>query len=112
LFQICGPALVSDLVLTTRVLDAEEALRHGIVSRVVPRADLDDEARKAATTVAQMSPLAVRAWRQNLLDIATPTVQKAIHDELLAQMLVYTSEDFAEFRRARAENRPPDYRIT
>jgi enoyl-CoA hydratase/carnithine racemase len=112
LFQICGPALVSDLVLTTRVLDAEEALRHGIVSRVVPRADLDDEARKAATTVAQMSPLAVRAWRQNLLDLATPTVQKAIHDELLAQMLVYTSEDFAEFRRARAEHRPPEYRIT
>jgi enoyl-CoA hydratase/carnithine racemase len=112
LFQICGPALVSDLVLTTRVLDAEEALRHGIVSRVVPRADLDDEARRAALTIASMSPLAVRAWRQNLLDIATPTVQKAIHDELLAQMLVYTSEDFAEFRAARAEDRPPNYRIT
>ena len=48
LFQICGPALVSDLVLTTRVLDAEEALRHGVVSRVVPRADLDDEALQAA----------------------------------------------------------------
>ena len=35
LFQICGPGLVSDLVLTGRVLDAEEALRHGIVSRIV-----------------------------------------------------------------------------
>jgi enoyl-CoA hydratase/carnithine racemase len=112
LFQICGPALVSDLVLTTRVLDADEALRHGIVSRVVPRAELDDEARKVATTIASMPPLAVRAWRQNLLDLATPAVQKAIHDELLAQMLVFTSEDFAEFRAARAENRPPNYRIT
>ena len=36
----------------------------------------------------------------------------AIHDELLAQMLVYTSADFAEFRAARAEERPPNYRIT
>ena len=106
LFQICGPALVSDLVLTTRVLDADEALHHGIVSRVVPRAELDDEARKVATSIAAMSPLAVRAWRQNLLDIATPTVQKAIHDELLAQMLVFTSEDFAEFR-AGPRRRPP-----
>ena len=74
--------------------------------------ELDDEARKVATTIAAMSPLAVRAWRQNLLDIATPTVQKAIHDELLAQMLVFTSEDFAEFRAARAEGRPPNYRVT
>src|SRR6188472_4426882 len=79
LFQICGPALVSDLVLTTRVLT---------------RAELDDEALKAARVIAAMPPLAVRAWRQNLLDIATPTVRKAIHDELLGQMLVYTSDDF------------------
>jgi len=34
---------------------AEEALRHGIASRVVPRAELDDEARKVATTIAAMS---------------------------------------------------------
>lgn len=112
LFQICGPALVSDLVLTTRVLTAEEALRHGVVSRVVPRAELDDEALQAARAIAAMPPLAVRAWRQNLLDISTPTVRKAIHDELLGQMLVYGSEDFQEFRAARAEERPPNYRIT
>ena len=65
-----------------------------------------------ASTIAQMSPLAVRAWRQNLLDVATPPITKALHDELLAQMLVYTSDDFAEFKRARAEDRPPEYRIT
>ncbi len=112
LFQMCGPGLVSDLVLTCRVLDAEEALRHGIVSRVVSRDELDDQALEAATTISKMSPLAVRAWRQNLLDIATPPITKALHDELLAQMLVYTSEDFAEFRRARAEARPPEYRLT
>ena len=108
LFQICGPALVSDLVLTTRVLTADEALRHGVVSRVVARDELDDEALKAARVIAAMPPLAVRAWRQNLLDIATPPVRKAIHDELLGQMLVYGSEDFQEFRTARAEDRSPN----
>jgi len=112
LFQICGLALVSDLVLTTRVLTASEALQHGIVSRGVPRDALDDEARQVARVIAAMPPLAVRAWRQNLLDIATPTVRKAIHDELLGQMLVYTSEDFQEFRAARADDRPPNYRAT
>lgn len=112
LFQMCGHGLVTDLVLTARVLDADEALRHGIVSRVVPRDRLDDEAMEVARTIAAMPPLAVRAWRQNLLDIATPLVTKSLHDELLAQMLVYTSEDFAEFKRARAEERPPVYRVT
>ena len=112
LFQTCGAGLVTDLVLTGRVLDADEALRHGIVSRVVPRDTLDDEALQVATTIAQMPPLAVRAWRRNLLDIATPMVTKALHDELLAQMLVYKSEDFAEFKLARAEDRQPEYRIT
>lgn len=112
LFQMCGAGLVSDLVLTARVLDAEEALRHGIVSRVVPRDQLDEVALQMATTIAQMPPLAVRAWRRNLLDIATPMVARSMHDELVAQMLVYQSEDFAEFKRARAEGRQPEYRIT
>ena len=44
LFQICGAGLVTDLVLTSRVLTAEEALQHGVVSRVVPREQLDTEA--------------------------------------------------------------------
>ncbi|MCB0994655.1 MAG: enoyl-CoA hydratase/isomerase family protein [Acidimicrobiales bacterium] len=112
LFQMCGHGLATDLVLTTRVLDAEEALRHGIVSRIVARDQLDDEAMTAARTIAAMPPLAVRAWRRNLLDMSTPLVEKSLHDELSAQMLVYTSEDFAEFKRARAEGRDPVYRIT
>lgn len=112
LFQMCGHGLVSDLVLTCRVLDAEEALRHGIVSRVVERDVLDDTAMQMATTIASLPPLSVRAWRQNLLELATPPVTASLHAELTAQMLVYTSEDFAEFRAARAEERPPVYRIT
>jgi enoyl-CoA hydratase/carnithine racemase len=112
LFQICGPGLVSDLVLTGRVLDAEEALRHGIVSRVVPRDDLDEVALEATRTIAGLPPLAVRAWRQNLNDMSVPQVTQSIHTELLAQMLVYQSDDFAEFKQARAEERAPRYRIT
>ena len=50
--------------------------------------------------------------RANLLDLATPPVSAALHAELLAQMLVYKSDDFAEFKRARAEDRAPDYRTT
>ena len=112
LFQMCGHGIVSDLVLTGRTLDAEEALRHGIVSRVVERERLDAEAREIAGAIAAAPPLAVRAWRQNLLDMSMPLVTKSLHDELSAQMLIYRSDDFAEFKQARAEGRAPVYRTT
>jgi enoyl-CoA hydratase/carnithine racemase len=112
LFQMCGHGLVTDLVLTGRTLDADEALRHGIVSRLVERDRLDAEAMEIATAIASAPPLAVRAWRQNLLDMSMPLVTKSLHDELSAQMLIYKSDDFAEFKKARAEGRPPVYRTT
>jgi enoyl-CoA hydratase/carnithine racemase len=112
LFQICGPGLVSDLVLTGRVLDAEEALRHGIVSRIVPRDDLDAVGLEIARAVARLPPLAVRAWRQNLNELSVPAVAQSLHAELLAQMLVYRSDDFAELKQARLDEREPVYRVT
>lgn len=112
LFQMCGHGLVTDLVFTGRTLDADEALRHGIVSRLVERDRLDAEASEIAAAIAGAPPLAVRAWRQNLLDMSMPLVTKSLHDELSAQMLIYKSDDFAEFKRARAEERAPVYRTT
>ena len=112
LFQMCGHGLVADLVFTGRTLDADEALRHGIVSRLVERDLLDAEAREIAGAIAAAPPLAVRAWRQNLLDMSMPLVTKSLHDELSAQMLIYKSDDFAEFKKARAEARAPVYRTT
>jgi enoyl-CoA hydratase/carnithine racemase len=112
LFQMCGHGIVTDLVLTGRVMDVDEAFRHGIVSRVVPRDELDTVAMDIAQTIAALPPLAVRAWRQNMNDIATPLVTKSLHDELVQQMLVYKSEDFAEFKAARADKREPVYRTT
>src|SRR6476659_7132132 len=52
LYEMCGPGLVSDLVLTGRILPAEEALAHGIVSRVVPADELDPTAREMADQIA------------------------------------------------------------
>jgi len=52
LYEMCGPGLVSDMVLTGRILSADEALAHGIVSRVVPEAELDAVAREMAEQIA------------------------------------------------------------
>src|ERR1043166_967220 len=52
LFETCGAGLVSDLVLTGRVMAVGEAFAHGIVSRVVPADDLDATAREMAEQIA------------------------------------------------------------
>ncbi|MFC5751858.1 enoyl-CoA hydratase/isomerase family protein [Actinomadura rugatobispora] len=109
LFQICGHGVASDLVLTGRAMDAEEALRHGIVSRVVPRADLDATVREMAEKVAAAPFLTVRMARRTIRSLGEPQVRASMAEELIAQTFVQGSRDYGEFRVARAEGREPRY---
>src|SRR5919205_2377953 len=51
LYEMCGHGVVSDLVLTGRIMPADEALAHGVVSRVVPLDELDDTVQEMAQQV-------------------------------------------------------------
>ena len=110
LFQMCGHGVASDMVLTGRVLPADEALAHGVVSRVVPADDLDDTVREMAEKIAAAPPLAVKLARRVIGHLATPDVLTSMQEELLAQTVLTTSHDFAEFKAARDEGRDPDYK--
>lgn len=59
-----GKAKAMEMCLTGRMMDAEEAERAGLVSRVVPAAGLVEEAVKTAATIASMAPLAVLANKE------------------------------------------------
>jgi enoyl-CoA hydratase len=59
--RIVGRGTAMDLILTGRAVDANEALRLGLVSQVVPPAELGDAARKLALRIQRNGPLAVRA---------------------------------------------------
>ena len=65
LYEMCGPGLVSDLVLTGRIMPAEEALAHGIVSRVVPADELDATAREMADQIAAAPAVTVKMARSD-----------------------------------------------
>ena len=110
LFQIAGHGLAADLALTGRVLDAQEALRHGIVSRVVPDEQLDAVSLEMAHAIAKLSPFAVRIFRRTLSRLAGPDVEASMQEEAIGQTLVQASEDYAEGRAARAAKRDPKYR--
>ena len=110
LYEMCGHGLVSDLVLTGRTLSADEALAHGIVSRVVPADELDATAREMAEKIAASPAVSVKMARRVIARLAQPQLRSSMGDELIFQTFVNKSDDYAEMRAARAEDRPPVYR--
>lgn len=110
LLQMAGHGLVADLALTGRVMGAEEALRHGIVSRVVPDAELDDTVMGMARAIAAAPEFTVKMFLRTLRRLANPLVEQSLAEEALTQSMVFASADYAEFKAARAEKREPKYR--
>ncbi len=109
LAQIAGHGFALDLALTGRIVDAAEALRHGIVTRVVPNASLDETAVELARLIASRSPRAVRAAREIVHHLTHPDVVTSMDEEKHAQAAIFASDDYRELKAARAENRPPDF---
>jgi enoyl-CoA hydratase/carnithine racemase len=109
LYEMCGPGLVSDLVLTGRVLSADEALAHGVVSRLVAAEELDATAREMAEQIAAAPAVTVKMAREVIRHLAQPPVRAAMNDEMIYQTFINRSDDFAELRAARAEEREPRF---
>jgi enoyl-CoA hydratase/carnithine racemase len=110
LTQICGPGVVSDLVLTSRVLASGEALAHGIVSRIVGPDELDTVAFDLAANVADSPMATVSTARRVTSRLANPAVRASMEEEMIGQTFLNQSNDFREMVRARKQNRPPQYR--
>jgi enoyl-CoA hydratase/carnithine racemase len=109
LHQMAGPGVVSDIVLTGRVVSSPEALQYGIVSRVVPSDDLDSTAREMAEQIARSPKVTVKMAREVIRHLSVPQIRASMNDEMIYQTFINRSDDFAEFRAARTEQRDPRY---
>ena len=109
LHEMCGPGVVSDLVLTGRVLSAEDALGHGIVSRVVPEGELDSTVREMADQIAAAPAVTIKMAREVIRHLALPLIRSSMADEMIYQTFLNKSDDMAELRAARAEDRAPRF---
>ena len=110
LFQMCGHGVTMDLILTGRTMDAQEALRHGIVSRVVSADQLEQTALEMAKGIAAAPAFTVKLARRNMGLIANPLVVESIREEATTQTLVFSSQDYAEMKAAKSQGRDPKYR--
>ena len=88
-------------MLTGRVMDAAEALSHGVVSRVVPAADLDDTVLEMATAIAAQPRMAVKLARATIAGLGHEQVLRTLDTELLAQTAVMASPEYQRMRDAR-----------
>lgn len=109
LFQMCGHGVVSDMILTGKPLSAEEALHYGVVSRVVPRDELDSTVREMADKIAVLPPVSVKLGRRVIRSLHEPEIRSSMHEESLVQTLINKAPDFDEFKTARAEKRDPSF---
>jgi enoyl-CoA hydratase/carnithine racemase len=109
LTALVGPANAKMLMLTGEPVDAQEALRMGLVNRVVPADQLWEQALGLAQTIAQRAPLSVAAANegidQALLDPGKRNLEKL---EEMGRACM-NSEDYLEGRTAFREKRPPNF---
>ena len=110
LTRFVGKSKAMEMTLTGRFMDAEEAERAGLVSRVVPADDLIDEAISAATKIADKSPLAVMAAKEAVNRSYETTLAEGIRFERRIFNALFATEDQKEGMDAFVEKRSPQFR--
>ena len=103
--RVAGKAKAMDLCLTARMMDAEEAERSGIASRVVPLDRLLDEAMEAAAVIASMSRPAVLMVKEAIDRAYETNLQSGLDAERALFNMSFSSADKHEGMRAFLEKR-------
>ncbi|MBX3126635.1 MAG: enoyl-CoA hydratase/isomerase family protein [Polyangiaceae bacterium] len=100
-----GTALARELVYTADMIDAEHALRIGLVNGVVPHAELMDRVRAVAVKIASKAPLAVASTKRVITRAADADLRLANELEATAFGVLFDSEDMREGTQAFVQKR-------
>jgi enoyl-CoA hydratase len=109
--RIVGASVAAELLLTGNFIDAARAERVGLVSRVVPDAELEDAARSLALDMLRNSPLGLRLTKECLkLSLDAGSLEEVVALEDRNQVLAASTGDFQEGVIAFLEKRPARFR--
>jgi enoyl-CoA hydratase len=108
--RLVGASLAAELLLTGDFVDAARAERIGLVSRVVPDADLEETARTLAASMLRNAPLGLRLTKECLkLSLDAGSLEEVIAMEDRNQALAARTADFREGVAAFLAKRPPKF---
>ena len=109
LMRAIPQAVAMEMILTGDPIDAPTALRVGLVSRVVPEAELLPTARQLAQRIAGHAPLAVKAAKEVAQSALDETLEQSLRFGTALRWIIGQTEDAREGPRAFAERRAPRY---
>ena len=107
---LVGTAKACELIFTGDIVDAEEALRLGMVNRVVPPDRLEEETRQFARRLAQGPPVAIRMAKRGIYKSMVEGLRSILEYESYAQSICSKTEDAAEGIKAFVEKREPHFK--
>ena len=107
--RLVGPALATELFLSAQTLTAADALRIGLVSRVVSHDHLEAETALLANRLAAAPPIVARGIRQALCLDDRLQLERALDEEIRWQVTCFRSQDCLEGLHAFLEKRPPRF---
>jgi enoyl-CoA hydratase len=110
LTRAVGKSKAMEMILTGRMMDAAEAERAGLVSRIVPSVSLVEEALKVAATIAAMSRPAVYAAKESVNRAYETTLAEGVRFERRIFHSLFATEDQKEGMKAFAEKRPGEFK--
>ncbi len=108
--RVVGLARAKEMILTGRILDAQEAERIGLVSRVTPAGEALRVAHDIASDIAQRGPMAVREAKRLVDRSLDEDLDTGIAAEIDASVRVFATDDLLEGAHAFVDKRQPTYR--
>ena len=110
LVDLVGPAFANEILLTGRRLNAEEALRIGLVNRVVPDGELEKTVDEITDALCDNAPLSMEANKFTIREILKDP-DKQDHDEIARlTQICFDSQDYQEGRQAFMDKRRPEFK--